>query len=382
MLKSPRRGMKKNRSMVDTHGFIGELYAQRRARIYSWTLFSTVGKLLWTADDPRQFLEAVLDAMLGYWQVVNRGILHRDISDGNVLIAEPGQGYNQRNWKLEQRSTVQEDDQQTTEVQNHPLAESRRLAQETIVKRGQDPSGLLGDFDLAATHTGLGPEFYSDGPMKGRDVDSRTHGADTEPNAKRLKRDEDSSDHSSSADDVWEQSKPNRPPATTYKNIDFRTGTPTFMSVRVLLVEVGTPYEHHFMDDLESFFWLILWCVVQHTDPASDETRGSSQPTNKALRLLRQLDRADSDFDTLARSKHSLLAGCTDGEEDVPSSIADELEGCQNSWAKNPAIVHVIVKLGSRFCDLYVKRGRYSKCTPADEFPKLISIISEGLKLL
>ncbi|CAE6495983.1 unnamed protein product [Rhizoctonia solani] len=365
---------------VDTDGLIGELYEHRKARIYSWALFSTVGKLLWKADTPREFLEAVLDAMLGYWQVVNRGILHRDISDGNVLIGEPGQRYDRCNWKPERGSTVPEDGQQKSDMDNHPLVESRRLAKETIARLGRDPSGFLSDFDLATTHSGMKDELHKLSVKKERGIDSRTRDgysiADTGPDAKRLKRDEEPSDL-----------PPNPSLATTprhqaYKLIDFRTGTPTFMSARVLFVRVGTPYEHHFMDDLESFFWLIFWCVLQHTDPPSSETGSINQPTETAQELLQQLDRSDSEFKTLAMTKKALLLQCSDGGQDLPPSIVDELERCQNSWVTNPAIVHVIVKLGFRFYNLYVDRSQFPKCTPADEFPKLIGIIADGLKHL
>ncbi|CAE6498770.1 unnamed protein product [Rhizoctonia solani] len=364
---------------VDTDSLIGEPYEHRKVRIYSWTLFSTVGKLLWKADTPREFLEAVLDAMLGYWQVVNRGVLHRDISDGNVLIGESGQRY-ERNWKPERGSTGPEESQQKSDVDNHSLVESRRLAEETIARLGRDPRGFLSDFDLATTHSGMKDELHKLSVKRDRGIDSRTHDgydiADTGPDAKRLKRDEDPS------------GLPPNPSLATksrhqaYKLIDFRTGTPTFMSARVLLVGFGTPYKHHFMDDLESFFWLIFWCVIQHTDPPSDKTGRINQPTETAQDLLQQLDRADSEFKTLGMTKKALLIQCSDGGQDLPPSIVDELKRCQNSWATNPAIVYVIVRLGFRFYNLYVDRSQLSKCTPADEFPKLIGIIADGLKCL
>ncbi|CAE6521747.1 unnamed protein product [Rhizoctonia solani] len=247
---------------VDTDGLIGQLYAHRKPRIYSWALFSTVGKLLSKADTPREFLEAVLDAMLGYWQVVNRGILHRDISDGNVLIAEPGHCYDRRNWKLERGPTIPGDIQHTSD----PLERSRRLAEETIMQLGRDPSGFLSDFDLATTHGGMRAEHDRLMAKGDPGADFRTHdadgNADTGLNAKRLKLDNDSCDlpPRPSTGDGWEEQSKLNPSLGPqgYKLIDFRTGTPRFMSARVLSVEVGTPYEHHFMDDLESFFWLIL----------------------------------------------------------------------------------------------------------------------------
>ncbi|KAG8737651.1 hypothetical protein FRC11_001908, partial [Ceratobasidium sp. 423] len=257
---------------VNTDDYVRKLYTHRTARIYSWVLLSTVGRLLWTAESPRQFLEAVLDGMLGYWQTFNNGILHRDISDGNVLIAEPGQGYDIPKWKPEWGSTVQEDSQPMIEAQNRPLAESRRLAQETIAQLDRDPTGFLSDYDLAATHSGMESAIFGRAPKESGDSSFRTSNSKrathAEPNAKRLRQDEDIARVSSTsgASHGREGQKPdefNSSPVTvsghkSYKPIDFRTGTPTFMSIRVLRVKLGARYDHHFMDDLESFFWLIL----------------------------------------------------------------------------------------------------------------------------
>ncbi|KAL5638088.1 hypothetical protein ACGC1H_002369 [Rhizoctonia solani] len=84
---------------VITDEHVEESYTHRMPCVYSWTLFLTLGRPLRTAESPRQFLEAVLDAVLGYWQAFNRGIIHRDISVGNVLIADRGRGYERCNWK-------------------------------------------------------------------------------------------------------------------------------------------------------------------------------------------------------------------------------------------------------------------------------------------
>ncbi|KAL5632551.1 hypothetical protein ACGC1H_005484 [Rhizoctonia solani] len=70
--------------------------------------------------------------------------------------------------------------------------------------------------------------------------------------------------------------------------IDFRTGTPAFMAVCVLNIETGTPYHHHFFDNLESFFWLLLWCTAAHLD------EGKMHPTPAAQDTLNELNRRSS----------------------------------------------------------------------------------------
>ncbi|KAJ1303547.1 hypothetical protein OPQ81_011731 [Rhizoctonia solani] len=342
---------------VDTNGFVGECYAHRMTRIYTWALFSTVGRLLWTAESPRRFLEAILDSILGYWLVFNRGILHRDISDGNILIAEPGEGYRLRKWELEQESSA-------NAVQNHPLAESRRLAQETIKQLGREPSGSLSDFDLFVTHSRMEHEFFSRFLTKKRicgleepPIEAEAE-AEAGPTSKRFRQDSDSSCNPDMGESRGKSLsvKPNFSPIMVpsnkaYKLIDFRTGTPTFMSIRVLRVIVGERYEHYFMDDLESFFWLILWCVAQHTDPAPEGNANNPGPSRATLAILRQLDRADSDFDALAGYKTMLLADCVNGK--IKAMLVD----CNNAWANDQAI-------------------------PETEFPAVIDIISEALKTM
>ncbi|KAJ1301900.1 hypothetical protein OPQ81_000740 [Rhizoctonia solani] len=360
---------------VDTVGYIGGSHTYPMPRIYTWTLFSVVGRSLSTAETPRHFLEAVLDAILGYWQTFNRGILHQDISDGNVLLSTPGQSYDIYKWGLKHASAVKEEEKQSTQ-ENDPVMESKRLAQETIIRLGRDPVGFLCDFDLAKIHDRAKSESHEQAWKEDRACGSRKRAADKgvngEPAAKRLRWDEDylgifSSTISRNAQEEEDE------------QIDFRTGTPTFMSIRVLEVGVGKRYEHHFMDDLESFFWLILWCTVQHIDPRPDGNERNG-PTETALTILHYLDRADSDFRTLAHSKRALLTQCSDGSEDEPPSIVDILEECKNSWANNATIVSVIVELGSYFNRLYSRRNRYSRCTPAAEFPKLVLIISSALE--
>ncbi|KAG8727374.1 hypothetical protein FRC10_006147, partial [Ceratobasidium sp. 414] len=171
---------------------------------------------------------------------------------------------------------------------------------EVLGKLDRDPSGMLSDFDLFATHNWITAAFFA--VLFGDDGEAE---ALTEPVSKSNAAPVLSSD--SNKNKALETSGPEDPsPSPTAAKIDegirkytdFRTGTPTFMSIRVLRVEIGSPYEHHFMDDLESFFWVILWGVAQHVDPDEVVTR-------KALVILNQLDQ--SNLDSMAGLKLGML---------------------------------------------------------------------------
>ncbi|KAG9118422.1 hypothetical protein FRC07_007074, partial [Ceratobasidium sp. 392] len=226
--------------------------------VYSRLLTSTVGTPLCSAKGPRELLEAILDATL-----VNMGLLHRDISDGNVMILKGGRGYNERKWKLP-RTTMSEE--------GFALEKSERLLRETLDRLNRDPVGMLNDFDLSTTDSSMGVEFFgglssTNEPNVGkhrpkqRKLSPKNTASPAPPN---LNKGEDCK--ATTAD----KAKPTHLDGVgkdACHGTDFRTGTPTFMSIRVLKTRIGTKYEHHFMDDLESFFWLILWCIAGHVDP-------------------------------------------------------------------------------------------------------------------
>ncbi|KAG8732885.1 hypothetical protein FRC10_000544 [Ceratobasidium sp. 414] len=256
-----------------------EAYAHRTSRIYCCLLMSTVGSPLCSAESPRQLLQAVLGAVLGYWRLVNKGLLHRDISDGNLLMLRDGTGYNKREWKAPY-GTMSELDQ--------GLAESERLLQEVLDCLGRDPTGVLNDFHLFTTHGALGGVFFGESCSK-----DEQHNAD-EPGSKRRKLSSGAVASSPSSISNKGKGREDAPGSSLSRAvgvdkkacqaIDFRTGTPTYTSVRILKVKLGRRYEHHFIDDLKSFFWLIFVCVIEHVDSPG------SQPTEDALELLGQLD--------------------------------------------------------------------------------------------
>jgi hypothetical protein len=75
------------------------------------------------------------------------GILHRDISSGNVMMLRPGQTFTRREWK--ENSTAGH------KIQDEALVESEKKLQEVLAKLNRDPTGMLSDFDLHTTHSAV-----------------------------------------------------------------------------------------------------------------------------------------------------------------------------------------------------------------------------------
>ncbi|CEL63354.1 hypothetical protein RSOLAG1IB_05398 [Rhizoctonia solani AG-1 IB] len=383
---------------VDTSQYTGKLFTHRTARIHSWMLVESVGRLLWTAESTRELLEAILDGILGYWHAVNQGILHRDISDGNVLIRESGGGLqplNREGQKGAQNSdsrfcplpSTEPDSPSSPErcitQDNHPLAESRKALRLILdeIRLSRDMRGFIGDYDLFTTHGKMGPEFFNESSKREWTDESNSGALDAEgsiekgPSSKRhkLNNDDIQSKSSGNSQECEEISGSRTTQSRAYKTIDFRTGTPTFMSVRVLRVPIGAPYAHDFLDDLESFFWLLLWCVIEHRDIIPSKNGAAADPTPKASELLQLLDRHDSDFAAIAGSKSMILIDCSRGEFEA------DLKACENTWATDPIIIDVIQQLGAYFHDIPRHRD-LSKYKPEKVFPKIVDIFRDTTK--
>ncbi|KAG8742974.1 hypothetical protein FRC10_000596 [Ceratobasidium sp. 414] len=321
-------------------------HAHRKTRTYCRLPVSTIGRPLYTAENPQRFLRAVLDGILGYWHTINEGLLHRDISDGNVLLLDEGQGYNKRGWK---------DPHLATNEQDMALETSEKLLREVVDKLDRDPTGMLSDFDLFATHDWITAAFFA--ILFGEDEEAK---ALTEPELKSNAAPVLSSGSSKSKSlKTLGPQVPSVPRATakidggTRKYIDFRT------------VEIGSPYEHHFMDDLESFFWLIVWCVAQHVDRGKTETEAAST-------VLNQLDR--SSLGDMAIIKVGMLTNCV---LEQGFGMQKTLGSLKNSWAADPGIVYVILRLGEYFYG--IKRQKILEYTPAKAFSTIVQITMDGL---
>ncbi|EUC60476.1 WD40-repeat protein (notchless protein), related protein, putative [Rhizoctonia solani AG-3 Rhs1AP] len=301
----PEDGKDPELKLVDTS--VCHPISQRRPyRICVFLVMSSKGVPLEKAESPQQFMQAVLDAILGYRGLFNVGILHRDISEGNVLMLSPGQNLDR------------DDILSNTEIIDDVLIESEKKLREVLDQLGdREPAGMLSDLDLYSTHSLVPPEAppidspktstsasggavlaTPSSPVRLSPPSSRASGL-----VRSREEEEDTTETERGSKKRKTLTCPEGVPGTTRvgpirshassrdhegnRLIDFRTGTPAFMSIRVVKVSVGEKYHHSFLDDIESFFWLILWSTAAHLDPAAERPTAAAQ---SMLNLLNQED--------------------------------------------------------------------------------------------
>ncbi|CEL58524.1 hypothetical protein RSOLAG1IB_08615 [Rhizoctonia solani AG-1 IB] len=190
----------------------------RPLRIYSYVLMSSIGIPLWQAESAEQFMTAVLDAILGYWGLFNLGIMHRDVSNGNVMMMAKEQQFGPRKWKEEQISS--------TGAQVRALVESEDKLRQVLKELGRDPTGMLSDFDLHARHSSpsnpldsfqpaIADEVHA-GTVRSRDEDPTNVGLRRSKRRKGNSARNEPLEQTCDGDDCREQSKKRR-------LIDYRT---------------------------------------------------------------------------------------------------------------------------------------------------------------
>jgi hypothetical protein len=340
------------------------------------------------------------------------GILHRDISDGNVMMLRPGQSFMRREWKegwVAQR-----------EIQDEVLAESEKKLQEVLVKLNRDPTGMLSDFDLHTTHSsatsypapikslanmdGACPESV-DGCRVGLDQPRASmFSTEREVAGSRDAKKRKTNSHSSepvqpvqlqaSAAQQLRNAAPGLHDYTlqaqeVHRVRDFRTvsfclgmrlyygilssiftqGTPAFMSSRVLKVKLGVKYRHTFLDDLESFFWVIFRSAAAHLDG------DGAVPTDDAQEELDAMDQ--SHLSRLCVWKVGILTFCFDQNGD---EMKDRLRSYGNTWASDPIFVNTIVAFGAYLKSLKPNDEDLSKSSPATVFSTVVNIILSQLE--
>ncbi|KAG6842738.1 hypothetical protein H0H87_010763, partial [Tephrocybe sp. NHM501043] len=78
--------------MRDSSWKCGNKWTRITKRFHHRFVTDVIGKPLRCASDSKVLLQAAADAFKAHEQAVKAGVLHRDISDGNVLITESGRG--------------------------------------------------------------------------------------------------------------------------------------------------------------------------------------------------------------------------------------------------------------------------------------------------
>ncbi|KDN49145.1 hypothetical protein RSAG8_02498, partial [Rhizoctonia solani AG-8 WAC10335] len=230
---------------------------RKRSRlVYSYIMMSSIGVPLDDAETPHQYMNAVLDAATRQaYRVFNLGYIHRDISDGNILMLKPEQVFSRREWK--------EPVTELSDIQDEDIRNSEQKLREVVAKLDRDPTGMLIDFNLCVQHSGNTPVESKSEHSGNTPVESKSevefHGfrkrmAEMMPFGRRKRRRPNTTKSYAFRD----TSEP--PPSDSEAEIpvvEYRTGTRPFMSAAVLGSTFGKPYRHTYLDDLESVFWLV-----------------------------------------------------------------------------------------------------------------------------
>ncbi|KAH9922495.1 uncharacterized protein B0H18DRAFT_1212573 [Fomitopsis serialis] len=207
-------------------------------------VFNTVGRQITDFDSTYEVVSALRDAIEGHRRAYEAGVLHRDVSRGNIMMGRRPDGTSfgflhdfdyASNWKV-------------------------FLASKNIL------AGLVQWEQYARKEYGLdwrervkGWSDNDDGP--GDELLTALDHSDFE----------DSQPSSSDSSDDPVQSTPNNStgqreqPNTKQSKFDHkqRTGTLYFMAVEVL--DENFSVTHEARHDLESFYWLLVWIVLRHT---------------------------------------------------------------------------------------------------------------------
>ncbi|KAG8691945.1 hypothetical protein FRC11_003654 [Ceratobasidium sp. 423] len=343
----------------------------RPLRTYSYILMESIGIPLWQAESPRRFLTAILDAILGYWGAFNLGIMHRDISDGNVLMLPADQVFARKEW-LEPRI-------EDSRIWDKSLTESELKLRSVLAQiKHRNPAGMLSDFDLYAMHSSVS-DHVTVTAANSRTIESaptrssrhrHDENAPPEPVPKRRKTNTHAAAPITPAQDQNQDGEYGyQIPSQREKRglIDFRTGTPAFMSICVLKIKAGTPYHHHFCDDLESFFWLMIWSVAAHLD------EGQLHPTPEAQKLLDKLNQ--DDLSQMCDTKTAIFTWLKDPEE-----VEENLNACDNEWASDPMFFKAITDLGTFLSGLTRPKDRVKlEGSPGDIFAQVVSILLDAM---
>ncbi|KAJ7171587.1 hypothetical protein C8R43DRAFT_19730 [Mycena crocata] len=151
-------------------------------RLHTRSLLTPVGRFLRTFSSTKELAEALHRAIMHHETAFKAGVLHRDVSEGNVLFEE-------------------------------------------VAEEGKSSKGFLVDYDYAEfTEKGLAA-FNQLFPERAE------------------------------ADQLYENIE---------KSLKDITGTPQFMAIEIMQADATTTHGPH--HDLESFYWLLVWMILRHTE--------------------------------------------------------------------------------------------------------------------
>ncbi|KAG9109429.1 hypothetical protein FRC07_008325 [Ceratobasidium sp. 392] len=137
--------------------------------------------------------------------------------------------------------------------------------------------------------------------------------------------------------------------------------------MKVLGAEAGERYQHSFMDDLESFFWVLFYTVVGHTNP------GVQNLDPAAKKILDRLD--DPSMDSVWRAKSFHLKRFHEHPEETTEKLR---KLTNNSWASDDILIQLLIRLGSFFYDN--EELELESMKPEEGFPKIVDMFIEALE--
>ncbi|CAE6351095.1 unnamed protein product [Rhizoctonia solani] len=300
----------------------------RTSRIYSYILFSSFGKPMHQAESPEIYLAAMMDALLGYWGLYNMGIVHREISRHNLLLATKEQKFTLAWWKR---------DRQINEPTMGESEERRRYYLDWRMSHTLSPTGMLIDL---ASHARLEPEapppsssqLGAQGSLPPTSFKEGTH--------KTTKR-RGKSAKSRAAMPVGRRNNRNSNNSVAHAGpqspLDLVVGFNGIVySVRVakMILIPQQLYRHHFYDDIESFFWVMLWEAIAHVDPGK-------QLNKHARNLLENFQMSDTRYLHI-KWKEDTLQDCMNSGG---RTTLARLSACDNTWASHGNFRIMVVSL-------------------------------------
>ncbi|KAH9922496.1 uncharacterized protein B0H18DRAFT_1105601 [Fomitopsis serialis] len=223
-------------------------------------VFETIGKPIIDFDSTYELVSALRDAIEGHRRAYEAGVIHRDVSRGNVMIGRRADGTSfgfihdfdyASNWRAFLAKV-------------ETLADLKSWEEHARKEYGRDWQKRWGNSDANS-----GDELPT--VVRHSDRNRKQHTSRDLNNERAHRTSRNSRAHqppSGSKKDEHGQA------ATADPNLDHkqRTGTLHFMAVEVL--DPGFNVTHEARHDLESFFWLLVWIILRHTaydKPNSDQ---------------------------------------------------------------------------------------------------------------
>ncbi|KAH9915732.1 uncharacterized protein B0H18DRAFT_1124684 [Fomitopsis serialis] len=247
-------------------------------------VLGTVGIPLSRFNSTHELVEALRDAILGHRAAYEAGVMHRDISEGNVMISrnpnDTFKGYIQDfdyglNWakllEFLKHDTKLEDWDAFVQSESAKLKEARREALLAALRTQPEPDWYADEDEdeYADSHASAAPDEEVGDDHSGDEYDDTDHDGDQ---VEKWTSDDDEQEEVeiedapegvdlTRHDSVYQEASAPQNTEEMKQQCKQRTGTLFFMAVRIIRGGIVHEARH----DLESFFWLLLWIVLRHT---------------------------------------------------------------------------------------------------------------------